>query len=45
MERELAAYRDERLEGEPWPAGDPLIAPPPFDAMGPFRDYPAAVPY
>jgi tetratricopeptide (TPR) repeat protein len=45
MDRELAAYRDERLEGEPWPAGDPLIAPPPFDPTGPFRDYPAAVPY
>ncbi len=45
MDRERAAYRDERLEGEPWPAGDPLISPPPFDPTGPFRDYPAAVPY
>lgn len=45
MDRELAAYRDKRLEGDPWPTGDPLIAPPPFDPTGPFRDYPAAVPY
>jgi len=49
MERELAAYRDGRLPAdlsdEPWPAGDLLIAPPPFDPTGPFRDYPAAVPY
>ena len=49
MERELAAYRNgqvpEDLSDEPWPAGDLLIAPPPFDPTGPFRDYPAAVPY
>jgi tetratricopeptide (TPR) repeat protein len=45
MDRELAAYRTHRIEGDPWPDGDPLIAPPPFDATGPFRDYPASVPY
>jgi tetratricopeptide (TPR) repeat protein len=45
MDRELSAYREKRIEPEPWPAGDPLIATPPFDATGPFRDYPASVPY
>ncbi|MGE5155395.1 MAG: tetratricopeptide repeat protein [Bdellovibrio bacteriovorus] len=43
--REIAAYREGRLPDEPWPEGDPLLAPPPFDPTGPFRDYPAAVPY
>jgi hypothetical protein len=45
MDLELSAYRKHQMEGDPWPAGDPLIAPPPFDATGPFRDYPASVPY
>lgn len=45
LERELASYRDGRLPDEPWPEGDPLLAPPPFDPIGPFRDYPASVPY
>jgi tetratricopeptide (TPR) repeat protein len=45
MDKELSVYREQRIDGEPWPAGDPLIAPPPFDATGPFRDYPASVPY
>lgn len=45
LERELAGYRADRLPDEPWPEGDPLLAPPPFDPVGPFRDYPASVPY
>ena len=45
LEREIEAYRAGRLPGQPWPQGDPLLAPPPFDPIGPFRDYPAAVPY
>lgn len=45
LDRELAAYREGRRDLEPWPAGDPLLSPPPFDPMGPFRDYPASVPY
>jgi tetratricopeptide (TPR) repeat protein len=45
MDEELAAYEDERLPPEPWPEGDPLLSPPPFDPIAPFRDYPAAVPY
>lgn len=45
MERELAIYRDGGMPSEPWPPGDPLLGPPPFDPVAPFRDYPAAVPY
>jgi tetratricopeptide (TPR) repeat protein len=45
LEREIEAYRAGRLPDQPWPQGDPLLAPPPFDPIGPFRDYPAAVPY
>ena len=45
LERELAAYREGRPPDQPWPQGDPLLAPPPFDPVGPFRDYPASVPY
>jgi tetratricopeptide (TPR) repeat protein len=45
LEREIEAYRAGRLPDQPWPQGDPLLAPAPFDPIGPFRDYPAAVPY
>jgi len=44
MKQELAAYRDETLPS-PWPVGDPLLSPPPFDPLRPFRDYPATAPY
>lgn len=44
METELAALRKGELP-EPWPLGDPLLGPPPFDPLAPFRDYPAALPY
>jgi tetratricopeptide (TPR) repeat protein len=45
LERELAAYEGDRLPDEPWLPGDPLLSPPPFDPVAPFRDYPAAIPY
>jgi tetratricopeptide (TPR) repeat protein len=45
MQGELAAIERRELPAEAWPEGDPLLAPPPFDAVAPFRDYPAAVPY
>jgi Tfp pilus assembly protein PilF len=45
LESELADYREGRLPGEVWPTDDPLLGPPPLDPVGPFRDYPAAVPY
>jgi tetratricopeptide (TPR) repeat protein len=45
LEREIEAYRAGGLPDQPWPQGDPLLAPPPFDPIGPFRDYPAPVPY
>jgi tetratricopeptide (TPR) repeat protein len=44
MQQELAALRDQTLPA-PWPAGDPLLSPPPFDPLRPFRDYPATAPY
>ncbi len=49
MAAELGAYQEGWLPddslGDPWPIGDPLMAPPPFDPTGPFRDYPASQPY
>jgi tetratricopeptide (TPR) repeat protein len=45
MMDELDAYREGRMPAEPWPAGDTLLSPPPFDPMAAFRDYPAATPY
>ena len=45
IEKELGAYqRHERPHGA-WADDDPLLAPPPFDVMRPFRDYPATTPY
>lgn len=44
MELELTAYQDGRLPPA-WPNGDPLLGPPPFDPLRPFRDYPATAPY
>lgn len=45
IEKDLAAFEQQSLAIEPWPATDPLLAPPPFDPLAPFRDYPDAVPY
>jgi len=45
MEQELAAYRNEPWQPPDWAADDPLLAPPPLDTAGTFRDYPAAQPY
>ena len=45
IEKDLAAFEQQSLAIEPWPATDPLLAPPPFDPLAPFRDYPAAVPH
>lgn len=45
MQAELADYEQNRLPRPAWPEGDPLLDPPPFDPLAPFRDYPAAVPY
>lgn len=42
----LAAYQDGLMPQQPvWPLDDPLLSPPPFDPMEPFRDYPSPVPY
>jgi len=45
LERELEAFEQQSLTIQPWPATDPLLAPPPFDPHAPFRDYPDSVPY
>jgi tetratricopeptide (TPR) repeat protein len=45
MQGELASYEKAELPSDPWPTGDLLLSPPPFDPVAPFRDYPAAVPY
>jgi hypothetical protein len=42
---ELEAFEKGELPQPAWPEGDPLLSPPPFDPVAPFRDYPAAVPY
>ncbi len=42
---DLDAYREGRIPTDPWPDGDALLAPPPFDPVAAFRDYPAAKPY
>jgi len=45
LEAELRAYREGRLPMQAWPENDPLLSPPPFDPVAPFRDYPAVAPY
>jgi tetratricopeptide (TPR) repeat protein len=45
MSAELAAYTKKDIPMPAWPVKDPLLAPPPFDPIAPFRDYPASVPY
>ena len=45
MQAELDAYERGELPQPAWPEGAPLLSPPPFDPVGPFRDYPASVPY
>jgi len=45
MQGELDAYERGGLPEPAWPEGAPLLSPPPFDPLAPFRDYPASVPY
>lgn len=46
MQATLADYGNHRMPQLPvWAADDPLLAPPPLDPEGPFRDYPAPLPY
>jgi thioredoxin-like negative regulator of GroEL len=44
LEAALARYASGQLPAA-WPAQDPLLAPPPFDAGQVMRDYPATKPY
>jgi hypothetical protein len=43
--RALEALTAGELPHPAWPADDPLLSPPPFDAARVFRDYPAIKPY
>lgn len=45
MTQERDAFVAGKLPQPPWPEGDPLLSPPPFDAMRLFRDYPAVTPF
>jgi hypothetical protein len=45
LQNELADYQAKQLPQPAWPLDDLLLSPPPFDAMRPFRDYPATAPY
>jgi tetratricopeptide (TPR) repeat protein len=45
MTVELEAYNKGKMPTPAWPPADPLLSPPPFDPVAPFRDYPASVPY
>ncbi len=45
LRRDADRYRQQTLPAEVWPTNDPFLRPPPFDPAGPFRDYPAAVPF
>lgn len=45
LRRSAARYQTQQAPDAVWPADDPLLQPPPFDPMGPFRDYPAALPF
>jgi tetratricopeptide (TPR) repeat protein len=45
FETELGTYQRHEPPRVAWADDDPLFAPPPFDVMRPFRDYPATTPY
>jgi len=45
LESMAEIYRAGELPEPLWPSNDPLFAPPPVDAEGPMRNYPAAHPY
>jgi tetratricopeptide (TPR) repeat protein len=41
----LQVFEEGRIPGPPWPRKDPVLQPPPVQAGGPMREYPAALPY
>jgi len=46
LEKTLAAYKQGKMPQQTvWPLGDPVLSPRPLDPAGPFRDYPAPVPF
>jgi tetratricopeptide (TPR) repeat protein len=46
LKKTLAAYEQRIMPQQAvWPEDDPVLTPVPLDPAGPFRDYPAAVPF
>lgn len=46
LQATLAAYKEGRMPQQPvWPVDDPVFGCAPLDPDGPFRDYPAPVPF
>ena len=46
LQKTLAAYKQGMMPQQPvWPVDDPVLTPGPLDPVGPFRDYPAPVPF
>jgi tetratricopeptide (TPR) repeat protein len=46
LQKTLATYKQGAMPQQPvWPVDDPMLAPMPLDPAGPFRDYPAPVPF
>ena len=45
LQAAVQAFEEARIPGPAWPQEDPVLQPPPAQAGGPMREYPAAVPY
>ncbi len=45
LQAAVQAFEEGRIPGPAWPREDPVLQPPPAQAGGPMREYPAAVPY
>ncbi len=45
LQAAVQTFEEERIPGPAWPRDDPVLQPPPAQAGGPMREYPAAVPY
>jgi tetratricopeptide (TPR) repeat protein len=45
LEQAIDAFAEGTIPGPPWPPDDPVLQPPPVQAGGPMREYPAALPY
>ena len=45
LRKDIEDLEEERFPASPWPREDPVLQPPPVQAGGPMREYPAALPY